>query len=128
VSSDVPNRVVTWGIFQLPWDLTLSPVVDVHTGLPYSNIDTLQNYVSVPNSLRFPTFFSLDARIYRDFPLQLPFMRRSTKWKFRLGVYTLNLTNHQNPLDVYNNIASPLFGKFAGYQHRVDGIVIDVVN
>src|SRR6266853_93474 len=128
LSSDVPNRVVSWGIFQLPWKLTLTPVVDVHSGLPYSNIDALQNYVGVPNSLRFPIFFSLDARIYREFPLHLPFMRRSTKGKIRLGVYTLNLTNHQNPHDVFSNIASPLFGQFAGFQHRIDGIVIDIIN
>jgi hypothetical protein len=128
LSSDVPHRLVSWGIFDLPWKLTLSPVVDVHTGLPFSNVDVLQNYVGAPNSLRFPTFFSLDARIYREFPLRLPFMGRSTKRKIRLGVYSLNLTNHRNPHDVYNNIASPLFGQFAGYNRRVNGFVIDIMN
>ncbi len=128
VSSDVPNRLVSWGIFQLPWKLTLTPVVDVHTGLPYSDVDVLQNYVGAPNRLRSPTFFSLDARIYREFALHLPFVGRSTKRKFRFGIYTINLTNHQNPHDVFNNVASPLFGQFAGFQHRVDGIVIDIVN
>jgi hypothetical protein len=128
VSSDVPNRLVSWGIFQLPWKLTLTPVVDVHTGLPYSDVDVLQNYVGAPNRLRSPTFFSLDARIYREFALHLPFVGRSTKRKIRFGIYTINLTNHQNPHDVFNNVASPLFGQFAGFQHRVDGIVIDIVN
>jgi len=126
--SDVPHRVVTWGIFSLPWKLTFSPVVDVRTGLPYSNVDVLQNYVGVPNSMRFPTFFSLDGRIYREFPLQLPFLGRSTKRKIRLGVYTNNLTNHRNMHDVYNNVASPLFGRFAGFYHRTDGFVIDIVD
>jgi hypothetical protein len=126
--SDVPHRLVTWGIFDLPWKLALSPVVDVHTGLPYSNMDVLQNYAGAPNSLRFPTFFSLDARIYREFPLRLPFLGRSKSRKIRLGVYSLNLTNHQNPHDVYNNVAAPLFGQFAGYNRRVDGLVIDFVN
>ena len=128
LSSDVPHRVVTWGVFQLPFKLTLSPVVDVHTGLPYSNVDVLQNYVGVPNSLRFPTYFSLDARIYREFPLRLPFVGRSAKRKVRLGIYSINLTNHQNLRDVFNNVASPLFGRFAGNQHRVDGLVIDIVD
>jgi hypothetical protein len=126
--SDVPNRLVTWGLFELPFKLTLSPVVDVRTGLPYSNVDALQNYAGEPNSLRFPTYFSLDARIYREFPLRLPFMERSTKRKIRFGIYTINLTNHLNPLAVYNNVASPLFGQFAGFQHRIDGLVIDLVN
>jgi Carboxypeptidase regulatory-like domain len=126
--SDVPHRVVTWGIFSLPWKLTFSPVVDVRTGLPYSNVDTLQNYVGVPNSLRFPTFFSLDGRLYREFPLRLPFMEKSAKRKIRLGIYTNNLTNHRNPHDVFSNVASPLFGRFAGFYHRTDGFVIDIVD
>lgn len=127
-AADVPNRVVTWGIFSLPWKLTLSPVVDVRTGLPYSKVDALQNYVGVPNSFRFPTFFSLDARIYREFPLRFPFKERSSKRKIRLGLYTTNLTNHRNPLDVFNNVTSPFFGQFAGFQHRTDGVVIDFVD
>ncbi len=126
--SDVPNRVVAWGIFDLPWKLKLSPVVDVHTGLPYSDVDVLQNYVGAPNTLRFPTFFSLDARIYREFPLVMPFIGRSTKRKLRLGVYSLNLTNHLNPHDIYNNVASPLFGQFAGFHRRIDGLVVEIVN
>ena len=103
-------------------------VVDVHTGYPYSDVDVLQNYVGEPNTRRFPTFFSLDARIYRDFPLVMPFIGHSTKRKLRLGVYSLNLTNHLNPHDVFNNVTSPLFGQFAGFQHRVDGFVIDLIN
>jgi hypothetical protein len=126
--SDVPNRLLTWGLFELPFKLTLSPVVDVRSGLPYSNVDGLQNYVSVPNGLRFPTYFSLDAKIYREFPLRLPFMERSAKRKIRFGVYTINLTNHGNAHDVFSNVASPLFGQFAGFQHRIDGLVIDLVN
>ena len=47
--------------------------------------------------------------------------------KLRLGLDTLNLTNHSNWLQVYNNVGSPYFGRFVGMQHRVDGFVIDVV-
>src|SRR5579862_3087774 len=126
--SDVPNRLLTWGLFSLPFKLTLSPVVDVRSGLPYSDFDALQNYVGVPNGLRFPTYFSLDARIYREFPLHLPFMERSTKRKIRFGVYTINLTNHRNAVDVFSNVTSPLFGQFDGFQHRIDGLVIDLVD
>jgi hypothetical protein len=128
LSSDVPHRLVSWGIFDLPWKMTFSPVVDVHSGLPFSKVDALQNYVGSPNSQRFPTFFSLDVRIYREFPLQLPFMGHSANRKIRLGLYSLNLTNHLNPHDIYNNVASPLFGQLTGFNHRVDGFVIDVIN
>jgi len=38
------------------------------------------------------------------------------------------VTNHQNPHDVYNEVASPLFGRFAGFDRRLDGFVIDFLN
>ena len=121
---NVPDRFVSWGAFGLPWQMTLSPVVDVHSGLPYSNLDTFQNYVGGANTQHLPGFFSLDVKIYREFKVNLPGLRNR---KLRLGLYTLNLTNHSNWLEVYNNVASPYFGHFAGMQHRVDGFVIDVV-
>jgi hypothetical protein len=122
--SDVPNRVVSWGKFRLPWSLTMSPVIDVHTGFPYSNVDVLQNYAGLPNGQRFPTFFSFDAQVYRDFHLRLPFTEHGSRHKVRVGLYSINLTNHGNFHDVYNNDASPFFGKFTGFQRRVDGFIL----
>ena len=122
--SDVPNRVVSWGMFHLPWSLTMSPVIDVHTGFPYSNVDVLQNYAGLPNGQRFPTFFSLDAQAYRDFRLHLPFTEHGSRHKVRVGLYSINLTNHGNFHDVYNNDASPFFGKFTGFQRRLDGFIL----
>ena len=124
LASDIPNRLVSWGTFGLPWHFTVSPVVDVHSGLPYSNVDALQNYVGGANSQRFPTFFSLDLKVYREFRLNLPGVRNR---KLRVGVYTLNLTNHSNWLDVFNNVTSPYFGHLVGMQHRMNGLVIDIV-
>jgi hypothetical protein len=122
--SDVPNRVVTWGVVHLPWAVTVTPVVDVHTGFPYSNVDVVQNYAGVPNTQRFPTFFSLDAQVYRDFHLPLKFLERGSGHKVRVGLYSINLTNHGNFHDVYNNVTSPFFGKFTGFQRRVDGFIL----
>jgi hypothetical protein len=122
--SDVPNRMVSWGVFHLPLSLTVSPVIDVHTGIPYSNVDVLQNYAGLPNGQRFPTFFSLDAQAYRDFHLHLPFTERGSRHKVRVGLYSINLTNHGNFHDVYNNEASPFFGRFTGFQRRVDGFIL----
>src|SRR5467141_432265 len=126
--SYVPNRVVSWGMFELPWSLIVSPVVDVHTGFPYSNVDVLQNYAGLPNGQRFPTFFSLDAQVYRDFHLHLPFTEQGSRHKVRVGLYSINLTNHGNFHDVYNNEASPFFGKFNGFQRRVDGFLLSFGN
>jgi len=122
--SDVPNRVVSWGVFHLPWSLTVSPVIDVHTGYPYSNVDVLQDYAGLPNGSRFPTFFSADAQVYRDFHLHLPFMEHGSRHKVRVGLYSINLTNHGNFREVYSNVTSPFFGRFTGFQRRVDGFIL----
>jgi len=125
--SDIPNRLLVWGYVHLPfWGLVFSPVADMHSGFAYSNIDVFQNYVGAPNSLRFPTYFSLDVKVYRDFPIRIPFKERPTGKirKIRVGVYSLDVTNRQNPHDVYNNMASPIFGQFAGFQRRFTGLAL----
>jgi hypothetical protein len=123
--SDVPDRFIAWGIFALPWRLTFSPLVDVHSGFPYSAIDVKQQYVGTPNSRRFPTFFSLDMKVYRDF--RIPFLKgkNGKGHHVRLGAYTLNVTDHGNFSTVYNNVASPNFGKFVGFLYRHEGVIID---
>lgn len=120
--SDVPNRLTGFGSFKLPWKVTLTPSVDFHSGFPYSNVDVLQNYVGAPNSQRYPIFFSLNWRVYKDFPLPFHIHRGHT---FRLGIYSINTTGHQNPTAVYNDVTSPYFGQFTGLGKRVNGIVIE---
>jgi hypothetical protein len=127
LSSDVPNRIVASGFFRLRWKMVISPVADVHTGLPYSNVDVLQNYAGVPDSQRFPIYFSLDIRLYREFSFHIPHTDRSKTHKVRLGVYSTDITNRQNPHDVFSNITSPFFGQFAGFQRRYTGLVLDLV-
>jgi hypothetical protein len=127
LSSDVPHRVVASGFFRLPWKMVISPVADVHSGLPYSNVDVLQNYVGMPDDQRFPFYFSLDVRLYREFAIHIPRTERSKTHKVRLGVYSTDITNRQNPHDVYNNVTSPIFGEFAGFQRRYTGLVLDLI-
>jgi len=127
---DIPNRVVAWGIFSLPKRLKFSPIADLHSGQSYSNIDTLQNYVGTPNGQRFATFFTLDIKIYRQF--RVPFFGTDhgtgKGHHVRLGFYSLNVTNHGNYNAVFNNVAAPNFGQFAGFLDRRDGAVIDFVD
>jgi Carboxypeptidase regulatory-like domain/TonB dependent receptor-like, beta-barrel len=125
--TDVPHRVLASGLFRFPWKLAFSPIVDIHSGFLYSNVDVLQNYVGVPDSLRFPIFFSMNIRVYREMKLRVPFREHSKPHNIRLGFYSINVTNHQNAHDVYNNVASPYFGIFTGYDRRVDGMVLDLV-
>jgi hypothetical protein len=123
--SDIPNRMIAWGIFALPWKVTFSPLVDVHSGFPYSPVNVTQQYVGTPNGRRFPEFFSLDFKAYRAF--RIPFLKGKggRGHHFRLGAYTLNLTNHGNYSTVYNNVASPDFGKFVGFLYRHEGMTLD---
>jgi hypothetical protein len=125
LASNIPNRVVTWASLKLPRELTLVPVFDLHSGFPYSAIDVFQNYVGAPNSLRFPAFASLDLKITKDFRASfLPWVRDH---KMRVSVSLFNLTNHSNPRDVYNNVTSPYFRQFAGFQHRLYDGYLDIV-
>ncbi|MGA2607359.1 MAG: carboxypeptidase regulatory-like domain-containing protein [Terriglobia bacterium] len=123
--SNVPNRLVTWGRFKVPWEITASPVLDLHTGFPYSAVDVLQNYVGTPNSLRFPTYFSLDLQLSKDFRMRwIPWAKNH---KFRGALRIFNITNHGNFRDVHNNVTSAYFGQFAGLQHRFYDVSLDVV-
>ena len=123
--SNVPDRLVAWGVFKIPWKITASPVLDWHTGFPYSKVDELQNYVGQPECLRFPPFLALDLKLSKDFRISfLPWLKHHS---FRGGLGIYNVTNHLNPRDVYNNIASPSFDHFAGPQHRMFDTFLDVI-
>jgi len=106
--------------------LVFGPVVDVHTGFPYSKVDERQNYVGLPNSQRFPMFFSVDSQVYRDFRIPREFHFGSRK--IRLGFYVINLTNHGNFSQVFNNVTSPHFGRFTEFERRQTAFLLSVVN
>ena len=122
--ADVPDRMIAWGIFHLPKKVVFAPIIDLHTGFPWSKVDEYQRYVGTPNSNRFPTFFSFDFKIWKMFPLPhwLPW---GGGFKLRWGIGVRNLTDARDPRDVYNNITSPNFEHFVGYQHRVIEINVD---
>ena len=124
LAADVPDRMIAWGIFHLPAKVVFAPVMDLHTGFPWSKVNELQNYVGAPNSNRFPTFFSFDFKVWKMYPLPhwLPW---AGGFKLRWGIGVRNLTNARDPRDVYNNIASPYFGSFVGFQHRVIEVNVD---
>lgn len=125
--ADIPNRVITWGEFSLPWGLTFSPVFDIHTGFPYSSVDVQQNYFGTPEGFRFPRFYSLDVKLSKDF--HIPFLHFSIlkNHKFRGAIEVYDVTNHKNPVDVYNNIASPYYGEYTGFQHMTFNTFFDLI-
>ena len=111
LSSDVPNRFLAWGVFRLPFKFQIAPVIEYRTGFPYIQVNAQQSYVGVPNSMRFPDFFSVDSRFSKD-------LKINAKYSVRVSVSGFNLTNHFNPEQVHNNIDGPDFGTFFGHRGR----------
>jgi Carboxypeptidase regulatory-like domain/TonB dependent receptor len=121
LSSDAPNRVLFWGILGLPYKLQFVPILDVHTGFPYSKLDETWNYIGARDEAgRFPTFASLDLKL--QYPFDFTF--RGHRIQFLGGLKVIDLTNHYNPRDVQQYFASPNYGVFynsVGRLWRIDG-------
>jgi hypothetical protein len=109
--ADLPNRLLAWGLLQLPWGFQVAPLFEFRSGFPSSIIDATQNYVGTPNASRFPSFLSVDSRFAKDFKV-------SPKYTIRLSVSGYNLTNHFNPEAFHNNVADQAYGLFFGQRGR----------
>jgi outer membrane receptor for ferrienterochelin and colicin len=105
---DAPNRFLFWGTLAGPWNLTLIPVYDLHTGFPYSAENEFREYVGPRNVRRFPRFSSFDLQVTR--PVTLHFGEK--RLHARVGGGVFNLFNHFDPRDVQNNLGSARFGEF----------------
>jgi hypothetical protein len=113
---DAPNRFLFWGEFALPYKITLSPVFDVHTGFPYSNVNEDRDYVGPRNQAgRFPRFASTDLQVSKQF--SIPVLPK--KYKAQIGVRVFNIFNHYNPRDLQANIASDRYGVFLNSVDRM---------
>ncbi|MEG9438557.1 TonB-dependent receptor [Edaphobacter sp. HDX4] len=103
---DSPNRVLFWGEIAAPWKLTISPVVDIHNGFPYSTVNQYREFVGPRNESQFPRFVSTDLQVWRR--VRLPVKESHARVGF--GVY--NVFNRDNYRDVQNNLDSSRFGQF----------------
>jgi hypothetical protein len=116
---DSPNRFIFWGEFHTRYRLTVAPVLDIRTGFPYSIIDEDRNFIGARNRVgRYPTFTSFDMQVTRTFSLP----GRWNKYVADVGVKVFNLTNHFNPRDFQNNVASDAFGGFSNGVGRKYGM------
>jgi len=106
LSFDAPNRFLIWGEIAAPWKITLLPVLDLHTGFPYSIENQLREYVGPRNVDRFPGFASFDLQVTKE--VRLPGFGKGRKAKVGFAVF--NLFNHFNPRDVQNDLDSYRFG------------------
>ncbi|HEU4713788.1 MAG TPA: carboxypeptidase regulatory-like domain-containing protein [Pyrinomonadaceae bacterium] len=106
---DVPNRMLFWGEFALPFDVMATPVVDWRSGFPFSLVNEQQDFVGPRNEGgRFPSLLTFDLLVTKG--VTIPF--RGKKYRGRAGMTIFNITNHWNPRDVQNNIDSRQFGTF----------------
>jgi hypothetical protein len=105
---DAPNRFLAWGELNGPWKLMLMPVLDIHTGFPYSVVNEKRDFVGPRNDERFPQFDSFDLQVLRSFGLAFHGKEHTVK----LGFGVFNLFNHANPRDVQNDLDSDRFGQF----------------
>ena len=103
---DAPNRILAWGEIAAPWKFTISPVLDVHTGFPYSTIDQYREFVGPRNDSRFPRFVSNDVQVLRQ--IRLPIKEKHAK----IGFGVFNVFNHPNYRDVQSDLDSQRFGEF----------------
>jgi len=108
LSFDAPNRFLVWGEFVAPWKITVTPVLDIHTGFPYSVVNQTRDFVGPRNEQRFRGFDSFDVQVLKGF--NLPFRGKERRIKVGLGVF--NVFNHFNPRDVQNDLNSSRFGEF----------------
>ena len=105
---DAPNRFLVWGEFIAPWKVTVMPVLDIHTGFPYSTVNELREFVGPRNEQQFRQFNSFDLQVLREF--RVPF--RGKERSVKVGFSVFNLFNHFNPRDVQNDLDSQRFGDF----------------
>ncbi len=104
---DSPNRVVATGWTPIPiWGLFISGFFEYHTGFPFSTINQEQQLVGAPNGLRFPDYLSLDLGLEKRFHFE--------KHEWAIRVSCINITRHNDPDTVVNNIDAPNYLLFAG--------------
>jgi Carboxypeptidase regulatory-like domain len=104
LAADVPHRLLAWGIFSLPWQLTASPFLEIRSGFPFTRIDEDWNVVGTRNDSRFPGFVSFDLAVEKA--LRLPF-----GFPARLGIKFFNLAGRNNGRAIQRDVDRPDFGQ-----------------
>jgi hypothetical protein len=108
-------------VIGLPHKFDLIPILDLHTGFPFSRLDQNWNFIGPENKAgRFPTFVALDTKL--QYPVDFKF--RGHRIQFRAGLSVYNVLNHFNPRDVQEHYSSLSYGTFhnsVGRLFRIDG-------
>jgi hypothetical protein len=108
---DTPNRFVSSGWTPIPfWGLLVSGFLEYRTGFPFRVVNELQQLAEPVNSRRFPGYFSLNLSLEKRFKF------KGHEWAVRLT--SVNVTGHNNPDTVVNDVDAPNFLAMSGGQHR----------
>jgi len=117
---DAPNRLISHGWTPLPWwKLLVSYFFDWHSGFPYSAITDQQQLFGVANSFRYPNYLSLNIGLEKQFYFH--------KHEWAVRVSSDNITGHNNPDVVVNNVDAPNFGTFSGTAGRAFTVRIRLI-
>ena len=104
LATDVPHRFFVRGrVIPRPKWLLLA-LFDWHTGVPYSVVNEMLDFVGARNELRFPTYTRLELGLERRIKVL-----RFQPW---IGVRFNNVLGRFLPDEVQNNTGSPFFGTF----------------
>ncbi len=119
---DAPHRLLTWGWAPVPSgagphfvrfllrEVSVNYLVEARSGFPFSVVNEENFMLGRPNQRRLPYYFNVNLQFEKRFR----FFHYLWAWRFGMN----NLTNHDNPNVVNNNIDSPLFLAYAGGQRR----------
>lgn len=104
---DSPNRLLSRGWTPIPlWHLLLSYFFEYHSGFPFSAVNEQQQLFHAANSFRFPAYMSLNLGLEKRFHFH--------KHEWAIRVSGNNLTSHNNPNTVVNNVDASDFLAFSG--------------
>src|SRR5215468_4113339 len=98
------HRLVGWGYFPLPRQITMSFSVEARSGFPYTKVNDLNQVVGSYNGQKLPMFFSTNVGIEKEVPIPFASGKRIA---FRIGA--TNLFNRFNPRFIDANVDSPMF-------------------
>jgi hypothetical protein len=110
LTGDVPNRLLARGRAMPTPRLLLLGILDWRTGLPYSAVTEMLDFVGPRNSRRLPTYVRTELGVEYRFKI---FSLRP--W---IGVRAYNALNAFLPTDVQANTSSPFFGNFYNSEYR----------
>ncbi len=108
--TEVPHRLLVRGRANPIKDWLLVGVLDWRTGLPYSIVNEMLDFVGPRNSERFPTYVRVDLGVEHRIKVG-----KARPW---VGVRVDNALALYLPQDVQANVSSPAFGTFYNTELR----------